>query len=116
MNLFYSVNCGPFIGVFVAEVNDTSTDHAWKRLIEINKKAGGKLGKGSYAIRRIVAHVTDVHAKDDKPTDEELDWLQVASPRWDTPQPKTAIYSVVRFNFPWAEDDPNELPPRRKKS
>ena len=115
MNLFFSINCGPFIRVFQAQVTSTSTDDAWRNLIESNKPCLGDtdaLGHTDYEIRRIIAHDTDVQLDDDTLTDNEIDWLHVSSARWDVPQPDTAIYDIIRDrSLPVTKDSPRKLPP-----
>lgn len=88
MKLFYSMTRGPFLGVssFVAKSNDE--DAALKELLDAVTRMP-KAECTDNCIHRVVAHSDN---NDEKPSDAELKWLMVVSPRWDVEWVDTAIY------------------------
>ena len=84
----YCSTC-PFLlaSSFVSKSDDI--DDALKELIEsIDKNRQGDLS-GDVQIHRVIAHDDN---KSEKPSEAELEWLHVVSPRWDVEWPKTAVY------------------------
>lgn len=91
MKLFYSMQCSlcPFLLVssFVSKSDDI--DDALKELMEsTDKNRQGDLSD-EVRIHRVIAHDDN---KSEKPSEAELQWLHVVSPRWDVEWPKTAVY------------------------
>lgn len=79
----------PFLLVssFVSKSDDI--DDALKELMESTEKnSQGDLSDDVY-IHRVIAHDDN---KSEKPSEDEVRWLNVVSPRWDVEWPKTAVY------------------------
>ncbi len=89
MKLFYSMysRLCPFLIVSSFVSKSDNVDDALKELIESTNKTSH--GVVSEAVHRVIAHDDD---KSEKPSEAELRWLNVVSPRWDVEWPKTAVY------------------------
>lgn len=89
MKLFYSMyhrTC-PFLLVSSFVSKSDNIDSALKELMESTAKTSQ--GVVSEEIHRVIAHGDN---KSEKPSEAELRWLNVASPRWDVEWPSTAVY------------------------
>lgn len=91
MKLFYSMysRLCPFLIVSSFVSKSDNVDNALKELMESTAKTSQGVLSDDIGIHRVIAHDDD---KSEKPSEAELRWLNVASPRWDVEWPKTAVY------------------------
>lgn len=86
MKFFYSMHCPrcPFLLASSFVSKSDNIDDALKELM----KSTAELSE-DVQIHRVIAHDDN---KSEKPSEEEIRWLNVVSPRWDVEWPKTAVY------------------------
>ena len=91
MKLFYSMHSSqcPFLLVSSFVSKSDNIDDALKELMESTAKTNQGAVSDDVSIHRVIAHDDN---KSEKPSEEELRWLSVVSPRWDVEWPKTAVY------------------------
>ena len=91
MKLFYSMHSSqcPFLMASSFVSKSDNIDDALKELMESTAKTSQGASSEDVKIHRVIAHDDN---KSEKPSEEELRWLNVVSPRWDVEWPKTAVY------------------------
>lgn len=91
MKLFYSMHRSlcPVLLVSSFVSKSDNIDDALKELMESTNKTSQGVLSEDVGIHRVIAHDDN---KSEKPSEAELRWLNVVSPRWDVEWPSTAVY------------------------